>query len=75
MTTAAEEARKRKAHILGLIDTLTGDIGAYLAQFADDDQASALPPAMMRLSEKMRRAWQEFVDGEYDGAPELWRMS
>ena len=68
-------ASEREAHILGLIDTLTGDIGAYLAQFADDDQASALPPAMMRLSEKMRRAWQEFVDGEYDGAPELWRMS
>ena len=66
-------ASEREAHILGLIDTLTGDIGAYLAQFADDDQASALPLAMMRLQEKMRMAWMEFAESEYDQAPEVWR--
>lgn len=73
MTTAAEEARKRKVHILGLIDELTVEIGAYLAQFANEDQASALPLAMMRLQGKMRQAWTEFVDAEYDQAPEVWR--
>ena len=67
-------ASEREAHILGLIETSTGDIGAHLAQFADDDQASALPPAMMRLQGKMRGAWTEFVDAEYANAPEVWRM-
>ena len=66
MTTAAEEARKRKAHILGMIDALTGEIGAYLTQFANDDQAR-------RLQEKMRMAWMEFAESEYDQAPEVWR--
>lgn len=66
-------ASEREAHILGLIDTLTGEIGAYLTQFANDDQASALPLAMMRLQEKMRMAWMEFAESEYDQAPEVWR--
>ena len=67
-------ASEREAHILGLIDELTGNIGAYLAQFADEDQASALPLAMMRLQGRMRRTWNEFVDGELDIAPEMWEM-
>ena len=72
--TPDEESKVREAHILGMIDELAGEIGAYLAQFADDDQASALPPAMMRLQGKMRGAWTEFVDAEYANAPEVWRM-
>ena len=59
-------ASNREAHILGMIDELAGEIGAYLAEFADEDQSSALPLAMMRLSGKLRRAWNEFVAGEYD---------
>ena len=66
-------ASEREAHILGMIDALTGEIGAYLTQFANDDQASALPLAMMRLQEKMRMAWMEFAESEYDQAPEVWR--
>ena len=65
---------EREAHILGMIDELAGEIGAYLAEFADEDQSSALPLAMMRLSGKLRRAWNEFVDGEYNDAPDLWVM-
>ena len=65
-------ASEREAHILGLIDELTGNIGAYLAQFADEDQASALPLAMMRLQGRMRRAWWDFVGREFDEAPDLW---
>ena len=67
-------ASNREAHILGMIDELAGEIGAYLAEFADEDQSSALPLAMMRLSGKLRRAWNEFVDGEYNDAPDLWVM-
>ena len=48
--------RMRLAHILGMIDQLTGEIGAYLAQFADEDQAGALPLAMMRLRGKADHA-------------------
>ena len=65
---------EREAHILGMIDELAGDIGAYLAEFADEDQSSALPLAMMRLSGKLRRAWNEFVAGEYDKDSDLWVM-
>ena len=67
-------ASEREAHILGMIDELTGNIGAYLAQFADEDQAAALPLAMMRLQGRMRQAWTEFVEGEYDTNTELWVM-
>ncbi|MGB4979883.1 MAG: hypothetical protein WBR35_24360 [Anaerolineae bacterium] len=66
-------ASEREAHILGMIDELTGEIGAYLAQFADEDQASALPLAMMRLQGRMRLAWTGFVDREIDNS-EVWRM-
>lgn len=72
--TEIEESAKREAHVMGMIDELAGEIGAYLAQFADDDQSSALPLAMMRLSGKMRRAWREFVEGEYDKDSDLWVM-
>ena len=65
-------AAEREAHVLGLIDELTGNIGAYLAQFADEDQAGALPLAMMRLQGRMRRAWWDFVGREFDEAPDLW---
>jgi len=65
-------AAEREAHVLGLIDELTGNIGAYLAQFADEDQAGALPLTIWRLQGKMRRAWAEFVEGEFDKAPDLW---
>ena len=65
-------ASNREAHILGMIDELTGNIGAYLAQFADEDQASALPLAMMRLQGRMRQAWWDFVGREFDEAPDLW---
>ena len=65
-------AAEREAHVLGLIDELTGNIGAYLAQFADEDQASALPLAMMRLQGRMRQAWWDFVGREFDEAPDLW---
>jgi hypothetical protein len=68
-------ASNREAHILGMIDELAGEIGAYLAEFADEDQSSALPLAMMRLSGKLRRAWNEFVAGEYDKDSDLWVMS
>ena len=71
--TPDEESKVREAHILGMIDELAGEIGAYLTQFANDDQASALPLAMMRLQEKMRMAWMEFAESEYDQAPEVWR--
>ena len=67
-------ATDRQAHIQGLIDQLVGDIGAYLAQFADEDQAAALPLAMMRLSGKLRQAWDEFVHDEYDKDSDLWVM-
>ena len=67
-------ASNREAHILGMIDELTGNIGAYLAQFADEDQAGALPLAMMRLQGHLRRAWAEFVHGEYVKGPESWRI-
>lgn len=67
-------ASNREAHILGMIDELAGEIGAYLAEFADEDQSSALPLAMMRLSGKLRRAWNEFVAGEYDKDSDLWVM-
>ena len=67
-------ATDRQAHILGLIDQLTGEIGAYLAQFADEDQAGALPLAMMRLQGKMRSTWLEFVADAYDTNTELWVM-
>ena len=67
-------ATEREAHILGMIDALAGNIGAYLAQFTDEDQAAALPLAMMRLQGRMRRTWNEFVDGELDIAPEMWEM-
>ena len=63
---------EREAHILGMIDALAGNIGAYLAQFTDEDQAAALPLAMMRLQGRMRRTWTEFVDAELDRAPEMW---
>lgn len=65
-------AAEREAHVLGLIDELTGNIGAYLAQFADEDQAGALPLAMMRLQGRMRQAWWDFVGREFDEAPDLW---
>ena len=68
-------ASNREAHILGMIDELAGEIGAYLAEFADEDQSSALPLAMMRLSGKLRGAWNEFVAGEYDKDSDLWVMS
>ena len=72
--TAHETAAERQVHILGMIDELAGEIGAYLAEFADEDQSSALPLAMMRLSGKLRRTWNEFVDGEYGDASDLWVM-
>ena len=65
-------ASEREAHILGMIDELTGNIGAYLAQFADEDQAGALPLAMMSLQGRMRQAWFDFVGREFDEAPDLW---
>ena len=65
-------AAEREAHVLGLIDELTGNIGAYLAQFADEDQAGALPLAMMRLQGRRRQAWWDFVGREFDEAPDLW---
>ena len=68
-------ASNREAHILGMIDELAGEIGAYLAEFADEDQSSALPLAMMRLSGKLRQAWDEFVHDEYDKDSDLWVMS
>jgi len=70
--TATEAAAERQAHILGMIDQLTGEIGAYLAQFADEDQAGALPLAMMRLQGKMRQTWNEFRKDEY--IREVWEV-
>ena len=32
----------------------------------------ALPLTIWRLQGKMRRAWAEFVEGEFDKAPDLW---
>ena len=58
-------ATDRQAHILGLIDQLTVDIGAYLTPFANDKQAAALPAAMMRLRKRMRYTWEEFRYAEH----------
>ena len=71
--TPAEEARIHEPHILGMIDELTGETGAYVAQFADEDQAAALPLVMMRLRGHLCGAWAEFVHGEYVKGPESWR--
>lgn len=66
-------AIEREAHILGMIDQLTGEIGAYLAQFADEDQSERLPFAMMRLRDRMRQVWTGFVDREAAHSP-VWKM-
>ena len=72
--TSHETAAERQAHILGMIDQLTVDIGAYLTPFANDKQAAALPLAMMRMQGKMRSTWLEFVADAYDTNTELWVM-
>ena len=73
--TAHETAAERQAHILGMIDELTGNIGAYLTPFAENErQVAALPREMARLQEELRRTWNEFRDEAYDTNTELWVM-
>ena len=73
--TAIEASDKRQAHIQGLIDQLTADIGAYLTPFAENErQVAALPREMARLQEELCRTWNEFRDEAYDRNTELWVM-